>query len=136
LEKGDFLVGEPPDFSAVDGKCAKQLVALSQRYRQVAAGAKANDVPHRGGALSLLVSDEIVNPDDVFAVVDEPMSRTTGRWDVRLARALDQLRRTPMPSDAMKPLPIPSHHQPKCRLAEPACPFEHRVEHRRKIAGR
>jgi hypothetical protein len=35
----------------------------------------------------------------------------------------------------MKALPIPGQHNSKSRFAEAASPFQHRIEHRGKIAG-
>jgi hypothetical protein len=138
LQYRDPLFGERPQFPAVDGEGAEQVVVLEEPHRDVAAGAaELDDCPAPGVAQSIgRVLGHVVDAHGALAAGNAAQCGMRSRLR-RVARhelgvtAGDAAQRR-----GVKSLPVIGAKDAEIPLAQPRRPFEHGVEHRGEIAGR
>ena|SRR6516162_3414201 len=84
LQEGDLLVGEGPDFPAIDYKSAPKRSVLAQRDpdRSACSGQLGKAAPIGYGRTSSFVVGNIRHVLDVFATMLEPVQRQARGWPV------------------------------------------------------
>ena len=123
--------------SAVDRESAEQKIFPAQGDDE--GGARAAEIDDGAAQrcahpVGLLVP-EINGMDQLFAGQNARvrLPRSGPIWSGR--EIFGECRRHPALSSRMEPVPVVDHQEAECGLAQPHRLFEHRVEHRREVAG-
>jgi hypothetical protein len=138
LQQRDLLVGEGPDLLAIDGDRAKECVVFVKRHRDCAADAAGlhHISETRDGPITL-IARRIGKMDNPFARYDSSQQGSvTVRPDgTTLPDPIAKLR-VAVYGTKMEAFTVPGSENTKGRLAQARCLFQHRLEHRREVAGR